>query len=179
MILERNIPMRIELASEAAAQECLPQLNELLMNAVNSGASIGWLPPLNEAAAESYWNSRMPEISAGNRVLLLGWEGDTLVGSAQLGLEQRENGNHRAEVQKVMVHTDYRRRGIAQQLMRVLEECAVQNQRSLLFLDTREGDAAEELYQKLGYVKVGAIPNYVRKTGGGFEGTVVYYKILF
>lgn len=170
--------MRIEVASEALALRYLAQLNNLLINNVNSGASIGWLPPMQEAAAESYWRSRITEIGAGSRILLFAWEDELIVGSAQLGLEQRENGNHRAEVQKVMVHTDYRRRGIASELMRTLEDCAVQNDRSLLFLDTRQGDPSEDLYLKLGYVRVGAIPQYVRNPDGGFHATVLYYKIL-
>jgi hypothetical protein len=60
----------------------------------------------------------------------------------------------------------------------VLEGCAIQNNRSLLFLDTREGDPAEALYLKLGYVKAGAIPQYVRNPDGSLHATVVYYKIL-
>ena len=170
--------MHIEVANEAVAQQHLPQLNDLLINSVNSGASIGWIPPLSEESAEDYWRSRIAEIGVGSRVLLLAWEGETIVGSAQLGLEQRENGNHRAEVQKVMVHTDYRRRGVAEQLMQMLEECAIQHKRSFLFLDTRQGDAAEALYLKLGYHKAGAIPQYVRNPGGEFHATVLYYKIL-
>lgn len=170
--------MHIENASEAAAQAHLGQLKALLVNAVNSGASIGWLPPLDEAEAERYWRSRLPEIGAGSRALFLAWEGERIIGSAQLGFEQRENGSHRAEVQKVMVHTDYRQRGVGRGLMLALEAFAIQQGRSLLFLDTREGDAAEGLYQKLGYTRVGAIPNYARNPGGGFAATVVYYKIV-
>lgn len=170
--------MHIEVAGAAVAQENLPQLNDLLIATVNSGASIGWLPPMKETVADRYWHSRIAAIGEGHCVLLLAWEEATLIGSAQLSLEQRENGNHRAEVQKVMVHTDYRRRGVARQLMLALEDQAVQAKRSLLFLDTRQGDPAEALYLQVGYVKVGAIPHYVRNGDGDFEATVLYYKIL-
>lgn len=170
--------MRIEIASQTAAEQNLAQLNALLINNVDSGASIGWLPPLQESEAESYWRSRFVEIGAGSRVLLFAWEHERIIGSAQLGLEQRENGNHRAEVQKVMVHTDFRQRGIGRALMQRLEECARQHQRSLLFLDTRQGDPSEALYLKTGYVRVGAIPNYVRNPNGDLVATVLYYKIL-
>jgi ribosomal protein S18 acetylase RimI-like enzyme len=78
----------------------------------------------------------------------------------------------------VIVDTGYRRRGIGVQLMKAVEEYAIKAGRSLLFLDTREGDNAEVLYRKMGFSETGKIPNYVRKTGGGFEATVVYYKIL-
>ena len=170
--------MNIELADADAAERHMGLLTDLLIDAVNSGASIGWLPPLSASAAEDYWRSRRAEIVEGSRLLLLAWDGDTLVGTAQLGLEQRENGSHRAEVQKVLVHSDHRRRGAASQLMLALEAEAIRLGRSLLFLDTREGDAAEQLYRQMGFTRVGAIPNYVRSADGGFEATVVYYKIL-
>lgn len=170
--------MQIESADAVIAEHHLRQLIDLLVQAVDGGASIGWLPPMQPSAAEDYWRGRIAAIHAGTCILLLVWDHNAIVGTAQLGLEQRENGNHRAEVQKVIVHPDHRRRGIARQLMHALEEQAIQHNRSLLFLDTREGDPAEALYRGLGYVRVGAIPNYVRATGGGFEATVVYYKIL-
>lgn len=169
--------MHIENATQATAQQHLRPLMNLLINNVDGGASIGWLPPMKESAAQTYWYSRFAEIGAGSRILLLAWEAEILVGSAQLALEQRQNGSHRAEVQKVMVHTAYRRRGIARQLMQALEDCAIQHQRSLLFLDTREGDPSEALYTQMGYTRVGAIPHYVSDPGG-FSATVLYYKIL-
>ena len=170
--------MRIEIASEAATRQNLAQLIDLLVNTVNDGASIGWIPPIDKATAADYWQERIPEIGAGNRVLWLAWEGEMLIGSAQLGLEQRENGNHRAEVQKVMVRTDYRRRGIARQLMLALEDYAIHAHRSLLFLDTRQGDPSENLYLNVGYVKAGVIPQYARNENGDLVATVIYYKIL-
>jgi acetyltransferase len=40
-------------ATQAAAR--LPQLAALLQDAVDSGASVGFLPPLSEAEATEYW----------------------------------------------------------------------------------------------------------------------------
>ena len=170
--------MRIEAANEALARKHLSQLNDLLVRTVDDGASIGWLPPMSDSAAAAYWQERFAAVGEGSCVLLLAWEGETLVGSAQLRLEQRENGIHRAEVQKVMVHPDHRRRGVARQLMRVLEDHARQNQRSLLVLDTRLGDPSEALYHQMGYEKVGEIPYYVINPSGSLHATVVYYKFL-
>jgi len=170
--------MHITTADEPAVHQHLDPLNTLLTETVNSGASIGWIPPLDAADAENYWRSRTAEISVGSRILLLAWEGETLVGSAQLALEQRENGNHRAEVQKVMVHSAFRRRGIGRALMLALETFAIEKNRSLLFLDTRQGDPSEALYSSMGYVRAGAIPNYARSQNGDLEATVFYYKIL-
>ena len=170
--------MRINLANSSEAQSVLAQLNDLLINAVTSGASIGFLPPLSQADAEAYWRGRIEAIEDGGCILLLAWEDDVLVGSAQLGLERRANGNHRAEVQKVMVHTDFRRRGIGKLLMLALEDVAIKDKRSLLVLDTRQGDPSEKLYRQLGYIEVGTIPQYARSATGDLHATAFYYKIL-
>lgn len=170
--------MQIEVAGAAVARQMLPQLNDLLVMTVNNGASIGWLPPIDATVATPYWQSRYAAIEAGVCVLFLAWDGDSLAGTAQLSLEQRENGNHRAEVQKVMVQPAHRRRGIGKALMQAVETYARNNGRSLLYLDTRQGDPAEALYRQMGYVRAGSIANYVRNEHGGFDATVIYYKIV-
>lgn len=94
-----------------------------------------------------------------------------------MGLESRENGNHRAEVQKLMVHPEARRQGIARQLMEALDTAAREANRSLLVLDVRKGDPAETLYQKMRYTHVGDIPDYARSETG-LDATSFYYKLL-
>jgi ribosomal protein S18 acetylase RimI-like enzyme len=81
-------------------------------------------------------------------------------------------------VQRVLVHRSARRQGIAEQLMHRLEEIARERGRSLLVLDTREGDAAERLYEKLGYTVAGVIPGYARSADGSLDASVFYYKQL-
>jgi len=171
--------MNIEVASKAIAEESLPRLIEIIINSVDNDGSIGWLPPMDAAAAEDYWQGRIAAIDDGTCVLFLAWVDDVIAGTAQLGLVDKPNGDHRAEVQKLLVHTDYRRQGIGRQLMMAVEDYAInQANRSLLYLDTREGDVSEFLYRDLGYGEVGKIPNYVRNPDGSLVATVVYYKII-
>lgn len=49
-------------------------------------------------------------------------------------------------------------RGVARRLMAALEEHARSLGRSTLVLDTETGSGAEKMYEKLGWVKVGVIP---------------------
>jgi ribosomal protein S18 acetylase RimI-like enzyme len=130
------------------------------------------------AKASTYWRGIIHEIATGNRLVLGAIDGDRLVGSAQLELASKANAQHRAEVQRVLVHTSARRQGIAEQLMRRVEELARERGRSLLVLDTREGDPSELLYQKLGYKVAGVIPGYARSASGALDGSVFYYKQL-
>ena len=101
-----------------------------------------------------------------------------LVGSVQVHLAAKANAVHRAEVAKLMVHPDYRRRGIGERLMGAAEEACKNEGRSLIVLDTREGDPSNILYQKLGYIAAGRIPGYALSSNGSLDGTVIYYKPL-
>ena len=86
------------------------------------------------------------------------------------------NAKHRAEVMKLMVHRRARGQGIGRALMLGLEEEARRVGRTLLVLDTRAGDAAERLYARLGYTRVGVIPRYARSASGSLDDTVYFYR---
>jgi acetyltransferase len=44
-----------------------------------------------------------------------------VAGSVQLALVQKENGRHRAEVQKLLVHSRFRNQGLGRRLMDAIE----------------------------------------------------------
>jgi GNAT superfamily N-acetyltransferase len=156
-----------------------PALVALLRDAVDSGASIGFLPPVAEPEAQAYWRTVAAAIEEGSRVVLAAHDGEFgLVGSAQLDLAMRANARHRAEVSKVMVHRRARRRGIGRALMLALEEHAWRLRRTTLVLDTRQGDPSEALYRQLGWTFAGAIPRYARSATGDLHATALYYKLL-
>src|SRR5882724_2229998 len=87
------------------------QLITLLVDAVDSGASVGFMPPLSEADALEYWRGVVAAMREGSRVLLVALEGEAIQGSVQLGLEMRANGNHRAEAMKMCESLGYVRYG--------------------------------------------------------------------
>jgi acetyltransferase len=156
-----------------------PALVALLKDAVDSGASVGFLPPLAEAEGEAYWRSVAETVRDGSCVLVGARAADgTLVGTAQLLLATRPNGSHRAEVAKVIVHTKARRRGIGRALMRAIEERARGLGRTTLVLDTRRGDPSEQLYTAVGYILAGVIPRYARSADGALDPSAFYYRLL-
>ncbi|WP_373324631.1 GNAT family N-acetyltransferase [Reticulibacter mediterranei] len=156
----------------------LPGLVALLQDTAASGASVGFLPPLSEEEARQYWQVAFQGVADGSRVLLVAYDADTIVGSVQLELAMRPNGLHRAEVQKLFVLQSQRRRGIGEALMQAIEQAARERGRSLLVLDTRQGDNAERLYRRLAYHEVGVIPAYALSASGTLDGTVFFYKEL-
>lgn len=168
----------IERLDGRAARAALPELVALLEDAVQGGASIGFLMPLADGELERYWDGVAAGVEAGTKVLLVARQGGRIVGSVQVAPEPRANGSHRAEIQKLIVHRAVRRQGIARDLMLAAEAAARAAARLLLVLDTRTGDHAERLYRRLGYQLAGVIPHYARSTEGVLEGSAFMYKEL-
>ncbi len=166
------------LGAEETARE-VEALSALLEDAVEHGASVGFLPPMAADEARVYWRTVVAALREGTRVLLVARDAaGAVVGTAQLDLATRPNARHRAEVMKVMVHTKARRQGIGRTLMRVLEEHARRRGRTTLVLDTRRGDHAERLYTDVGWTLAGVIPTYARSADGRLDPSAFYYKLV-
>lgn len=155
-------------------EEDLAELSAVLIEVVNDGASIGFLPPLEASEANKYWECAIST----DVILFVAKINGQIVGSVQLQLCTKQNGKHRAEIGKLMTHPQYRRCGVGRLLMKKAEERAAQEDRSLLVLDTREGDPSNLLYNSLGYVQAGRIPNYAISSNGELDATIIYYKSL-
>ncbi|WP_336775876.1 GNAT family N-acetyltransferase [Paenibacillus sp. MMO-58] len=150
----------------------LEELATVLVQVVEDGASVGFLPPLSQEEAIEYWRSVTdPEV-----LLFVARLDGRIAATVQLQLCGKSNGSHRAEIAKLMTHPEYRRRGIARMLMLAAEEAALEENRSLLVLDTREGDPSNLLYASLGYQPAGRIPGFARSADGSLDATMIYYK---
>ncbi|SEO30675.1 GNAT family N-acetyltransferase [Paenibacillus sp. OV219] len=158
----------------AINESTLKELSELLITVVEDGASIGFLPPLTEQEAKQYWKT----VLAADVLLFVARMNGRIAGTVQLHLCMKPNGTHRAEIAKLMTHPDFRRNGIGRQLMQAAEERAKQEARSLLVLDTREGDPSNLLYASLGYIQAGRIPGFAQSANGELEATILYYKMV-
>lgn len=148
------------------------QLTELLIRVVEDGASVGFLAPLSYDEASAYWE----DVLGPGVTLWVAVQDGQMIGTVQLQCAMKANGRHRAEVAKLMVDAASRRGGIGRALMLHLEPKAKQEGRTLLVLDTREGDPSNKLYQSLGYIQAGVIPDYALSSNGQLDGTVLYYK---
>ena len=151
---------------------------ELLRDAVGHGASVGFLDPLPDDQAADYWDGVFAEVEAGGRLLFVVRDGDRVLGSVQLAIPAKPNAQHRVAVEKLLVHTTARRRGLGTELMRAAEDAAARMGRYLMVLDTRAGDPAGRLYERLGYVRAGVIPGYALSPAGRPESAAFYYRDL-
>lgn len=154
-------------------------LEALLEDAVASGASVGYHHPMPADQNRSYWDGVAAQLAGGAHRLLVARDADgTVTGSVQLALSTRPNGRHRAEVQKLLVLTARRRRGLATDLMAAVEQIARDEGRTLLVLDTLKDNFGEPFYQRSGWTRAGEIPGYTVEADGTFHATVVFYKAL-
>jgi GNAT superfamily N-acetyltransferase len=153
-------------------------LADILIDCVDGDASASFMYPLAPAKAQAFWRRVAADVVAGERALLVAEDEIGIVGTVQLVLEQPENQPHRADLAKMLVHRRARRQGLGAALMRAAEQTARDCGKTLLVLDTIPGSDAERLYARLGWVRVGTIPNYALLPRGGLSGTTVFYKEL-
>ncbi len=62
--------------------------------------------------------------------------------------------------------------------MQGIEDAARQGGFSLLTLDAKRGEAAEQLYRSIGWTPAGAIPRYALDPDGTQHDAVIFYKAL-
>ena len=152
---------------------------ELLRDAVDGGSGVNFIAPLDLGLAAAFWERMAGEVGAGQRVVLAALDEERVIGCVHLVLAMQPNGLHRADVQKVLVHSSARRQGIATRLMSAIEDEARSLKRTLLVLDTEKGSGAEKLYERIGYVWMGAIPQFALKSDGSqLIDAVFFYKLL-
>lgn len=161
---------------DGATDHQVEQLADLLIDCVEGGASVSFMSPLARDRAVAFWRRVADGALAGERVLLVAEDAAGICGTVQLILSLPENQPHRADVAKMLVHRRARRQGLGAALMRAVEEAARHQGRTLLVLDAvTDGDAAR-LYERLGWTRVGDIPDYALYPEGGLCSTTVYYR---
>jgi ribosomal protein S18 acetylase RimI-like enzyme len=156
----------------------IEEFSNILVDCVEGGAGVSFMLPFGQANAVAFWLSVAGDCDAGKRIVIAALMDSVAVGTVQIVPVQIPNQPHRAEVAKLLVHRRARRRGIARALMTQVEVEARALKRSLLTFDTTTGDAAEQLYLSLGYVRAGIIPDYAHKPEGGLVATSVFYKLI-
>src|SRR5688572_3062536 len=153
-------------------------LTDLLIDCVEGGASVSFMHPLTRERATAFWRDARQNVAAGKRALLVAEDGEGLCGTVQLIFDLPENQPHRADLVKMLVHRRVRRRGLGKALMRAAEATARECGKTLLVLDAVTGGDGARLYESLGWVRVGEIPDYALFPRGGFCSTTFYYREL-
>jgi ribosomal protein S18 acetylase RimI-like enzyme len=166
----------IEIRSLNNTPETLAALSGMLIEVVANGGSVGFMHPVTETEAHSFWTASLAAAARGERIVLGAFDGEALVATVTLLLGLPPNQPHRAEIAKMMTRINYRGKGIAKALLHTAEQLAIEHKRSLLVLDTAQDEGASGLYEKQGFNLTGIIPDYALKPHGGLTATMIYWK---
>ena len=169
-------PVTVRALSPHEARERIGALSAVLIDCVEGGASVSFMAPLTQERADAFWRGVAEGVAAGERILLVAEAGGVIVGTVQVVLRQPENQPHRADISKMLVHRRARKKGVGAALMRAAEAAAAQAGKSVLVLDTVTGSDGERLYARLGWERVGVIPNYALWPQGGPCDTTYFHK---
>ncbi len=168
----------IERLDAAAAASAEGALARVLIACVEGGAGVSFWAPLPIERARAFWRGVSSAVARGEKILLAAWADGAFVGTVQVDLATPQNQPHRADVAKMLVLPEARRRGIGRALLARAETEAAAAGKWLLTLDTGAGDAGEHLYRAAGWVECGRIPAYALHADGTPYDTVLFTKRL-
>lgn len=166
----------VRLIGEEEAATRVGELAEVLVDCVMGGASVGFMAPYEQSDALAYWKGVIAAVSDGSTLLFVAEIDEHIVGTVQIGMRQMPNQGHRADIKKLLVKASARGRGLARRLMDRAESEAAARGKTVLVLDTATGSPAETVYGRLGWERVGVIPDYALYPDGSFCGTTLFYK---
>lgn len=174
---ERSMSSEHEiLAPSTLSDELVDELAAVLIDCVEGGASVGFMHDSVESTAHSFWRRVADEVARGERAIVIARDALGVCGTVQLVLSMPANQPHRADVCKMLVHRRARRRGLGEALLRRVEDVARERGKSLLVLDTVTDSDAHRLYARLGWERVGDIPNYALFPDGRPCSTTYFFK---
>ena len=156
----------------------IESLSTVLIDCVDGGSSVSFMHPLTRERADAFWREVADDVAVGLRALIVAEDDAGICGTVHLVLDMPENQPHRAELVKMLVHRRARRRGLGAALMTAAEAMALDCSRTLLVLDAVTGDAGERLYTRLGWTRVGEIPDYALMPDGAPCPTTFFYRKL-
>jgi GNAT superfamily N-acetyltransferase len=168
----------IRIFSGAEFETHIPRFAEILIDAVASGAGVSFLAPLSQVDAEHFWRGKLASIENGEIYPLVAEVDGVIAGVVLLVRAWAPNQLHHSDISKLLVHHQFRRRGIATELMKALETKAKSLNQTLLTFDASAHGPVEAFYKSLGYTCVGHFPGYAYSGTGELEDTALFYKKL-
>lgn len=169
----------IRLIPPAEAATRRDALVDLLIDAVEDGASVNFVWPMTRAKAEAWWDGALASHARGERLIFIAERDGLIDGMVHLVPAPMENQYFRADIAKMLVHTRARRMGLGAALLQAAEDEARRIGRTLLTLDTEKDSAGERLYLKLGWTLFGEIPGYAMFADNSGRGACTFfYKTL-
>lgn len=167
----------VERVTEHFSNADLNDLCDATDAAIEGGGGFGWVNLPSREILERYWQG---VVTAPTRELFIARLDHVICGTTQLVLPP---SNNEAQAHMVQLTTNFvapwaRGHGLARTLLEKVEKWAVEQGYGVINLDVRESmEAAVQLYETLGYEKIGTHP-YAVKLDGKAVKSVYYYKLI-
>lgn len=169
---------RLRRLTSEETRAAAPALAAVLVDCVEGGASVSFMADMTSEDALAFWNGVAASQAQDGRCVIVAEDEEGLFGVVEVIPAGPPNQPHRADVAKMLVHRRGRRRGVGEALMRAAEQAGRDMGKTLLTLDTETGGSGERLYARLGWVRVGVIPNYALMPDGAPCATTLFYREL-
>jgi acetyltransferase len=154
------------------------ELGQLLLDAHASNMALGLAAPLTIERAAEEWRRLGANLQPGARMVLAAFDERELVGAVHLSRAHAGNGDHRAEVQRLVVRADRRGGGIGGALLDAVAERAQAAGIRLLWLTTHAGTDSDAFYVRRGWTRMGVMPDYSRRPDGTLADNAFFYRLL-
>lgn len=168
---------RVERVEGALPSGDLNDLCDATEAAIEGGGGFGWVELPARDVLERYWQG---VVTMPARILFVARLDGVICGSCQL---VKPPLNNEAQAHAVQLTTNFvapwaRGHGLAKMLVQKAEEDARSEGFSVINLDVRETmTRAIELYESLGFVRLGMHPHYAAVNGETVRG-FYYYKVI-
>ncbi|RFU76253.1 acetyltransferase gnat family domain-containing [Trichoderma arundinaceum] len=170
----------------SAVEKHLSSLRQLLQHCVNDEpgiSSIGFLAPLSDHTAATYWLELLSTVlgpGATTTLLIATAPGsDKVIATVQLARMPKETHAFKGEIRKLMVHPEYRRHGLGRRMMDEVERVAREKfALELLLLDTSKETPARDFYLRTGWTEWGICPGYAKSSSGVKHDCCFFVKSL-
>jgi hypothetical protein len=117
-------------------------------------------------------------VASGATTILVARDRSQIAGVVILDKAWPPNQPHRCEVAKLLVHRDYRRRGVGTLLMRAVVDKARAMGFTLITFDAVAHGPVEAFYRGLGFTCAGYIPGYAFSLGDEPDDTAIFFMKL-
>ncbi|KAJ3917406.1 acyl-CoA N-acyltransferase [Lentinula edodes] len=198
-----HITLKVCPPSSEVYLSIVPQLATLLKSCIDNNITMNFIQPFSIEDASAFWLSAEENVVQRKQFVIIAQESQgssedeadyndsrheqhvlesrtpIILGCVILYLAQLPNAKHRAEVGKLIVGREHRKRGIGKMLLDRMEDEARKHGRKILVLDTETGSGAELFYERLGYSKAGVIPDAsLAPDGKRYTSYTYFYKRL-
>jgi ribosomal protein S18 acetylase RimI-like enzyme len=151
-------------------------LRDFINSFIAENAFLIYDKPFSFKEEKEFQKSKAKEIDAKECLFVICWDGKQLVGNSEARKEKFKS-RHNA-IFGLAVQKRYRGKGIGEKLLKMaIREAKVRFKAKYLWLDHADGNVpARNLYEKVGFLEVTRLKNYIKHSGKYRDKVIMKYS---